>query len=110
MSVDTDGNPDRLAQPMIDAGVNLLFPLEVAAGCDVNVWRARYPTLAYMGGIDKRALALGHAAIDRELERVRPAVEKGRYIPDLDHLVPDDVSWDNYCYYAHALKRLVGKS
>jgi len=54
-------------------------------------------------------LAEGPAAIDRELERVRPAVEKGRYIPDLDHLIPDDVSWENYLHYVHALKRLVGK-
>ena len=110
MSVDTDGNPDRIAQPMIDAGVNWLFPLEVAAGCDVNVWRDKYPTLAYMGGIDKRELANGPAAIDRELARVKPAMEKGRYIPDLDHLVPDDVSWENYLYYVHALKRMVGKT
>ena len=65
--------------------------------------------LGMMGGIDKRALAAGPAAIDAELARIRPAMEKGRYIPDLDHLVPDDVSWDNYCYYAEALKRLVGK-
>jgi uroporphyrinogen decarboxylase len=88
----------------------LLFPLEVAAGCDVNVMREKYPTLAFMGGIDKRVLAQGADAIDRELERIRPAVEKGRYIPDLDHLIPDDVSWENYSHYVHALKRLVGKS
>jgi len=110
ISVDTDGNPDRLAAPMIESGVNWLFPLEVAAGCDVNVWRLKYPTLALMGGIDKRVLAKTPAAIDYELNRVRPALEQGRYIPDLDHLIPDDVSWDNYCHYAHALKRLVGKA
>ncbi len=109
ISVDTDGNPDLIAGPMIRAGVNLLFPMEVAAGCDVNAWRAKYPTLGMMGGIDKRALAEGPAAIDRELARIAPAVAKGRYIPDLDHLIPDDVSWENYCYYAEALKRLVGK-
>jgi uroporphyrinogen-III decarboxylase len=28
---------------------------------------------------------------------------------DLDHLVPSDVSWENFCYYARALARLVGK-
>jgi uroporphyrinogen decarboxylase len=110
ISVDSDGNPDLITPPMMCAGVNYLFPLEVAAGCDVNVWREKYPTLGMMGGIDKRALALGPKAIDRELARIRPAVEKGRYIPDLDHLVPDDVSWENYCYYAEALKRLVGKA
>jgi hypothetical protein len=109
ISVDTDGNPERITQPMIDAGVNYLFPIEVAAGCDINEWRTKFPTLGMMGGIDKRALAVGPEAIDVELARVRPAVERGRYIPDLDHLVPDDVSWENYCYYAGALKKLVGK-
>ena len=109
ISVDTDGNPDKITPAMIQSGVNLLFPLEVAAGCDVNAWREKYPTLAFMGGIDKRVLVHGPGAIDAELERVRPAVEKGRYIPDLDHLIPDDVSWENYLYYVQALKRLVGK-
>jgi len=107
VSVDTDGNPDLIARSMIESGVNLLFPMEVAAGCDVNAWQEKYPTLCMLGGIDKRALAQGPEAIDDELARVRPAVEKGRYIPALDHLVPDDVSWTNYCYYAQALKDLV---
>lgn len=109
ISVDTDGNPDLIAPCMIEAGVNYLFPVEVAAGCDVNEWRRKYPELSLMGGIDKRALAISPAAIDKELERIRPAMQAGRYIPDLDHLVPNDVSWDNYCHYARALKRMVGK-
>jgi uroporphyrinogen decarboxylase len=110
ISVDTDGRPDLITPLMMRAGVNLLFPLEVAAGCDVNVFRREYPLLAIMGGIDKRALADGPRAIDRELERIRPALDCGRYIPDLDHLIPDDVSWRHYCYYADALKKLVGKA
>jgi len=109
ISVDTDGNPDAITPPMIKAGVNLLFPVEVAAGCDVNDIQARYPGLALMGGIDKRVLAEGPKAIDAELERIRPAMERGRYIPDLDHLIPCDVSWENYCHYCRALKKLVGK-
>jgi len=109
ISVDTDGNPDLIAGRMLRDGVNLLFPMEVAAGCDVNDWQGRYPALGMLGGVDKRALAAGPAAIDRELARIRPAVERGRYIPALDHLVPDDVSWENYCHYARALKQLIGK-
>jgi uroporphyrinogen decarboxylase len=109
ISVDTDGDPDLITPPMMDAGANLLFPMEVAAGCDVNEWQEKYPTLAMMGNIDKRALAQGPEAIDRELARISPALERGRYIPALDHVIPDNVSWDNYCYYAEALKRLVGK-
>jgi len=106
-SVDTDGNPALIASPMVQAGVNLLFPMEVAAGCDVNAWRKAHPTLGLMGGVDKRALTRGPDAIDAELARIRPAVETGRYIPTLDHLVPDNVSWENYCYYARALRKLI---
>jgi hypothetical protein len=73
----------------------------------VNAWRQAHPTLALMGGIDKRALARGPDAIEAELARVRPAVEAGRYIPTLDHLVPDNVSWENYCTYARGLKELI---
>jgi len=107
LSVDTDGDPTLIIEPMMEAGVNYLFPNEVAAGVDVNVYRQRFPGLALMGGIDKRALAQDPDAIDAELDRVWPAVQTGRYIPDLDHLVPDDVSWDNYRYYAEQLKRRV---
>ena len=107
--VDTDGDPALIAPPMRRSGVNLLLPMEVAAGCDVNDWQERFPGLGMMGGIDKRALAVGPEAIDKELERIRPALERGRYVPALDHVVPDDVSWDNYSYFARALKRLVGK-
>jgi len=107
ISVDTDGDPTLIVEPMMEAGVNYLYPCEVAAGVDVNVYRERFPALGLMGGIDKRALARGPEAIDAELDRIWPAVESGRYIPDLDHLVPDDVSWENYRYYAEALRRRV---
>jgi hypothetical protein len=109
ISVDTDGQPERITPPMIRSGVTLLFPLEVAAGCDINDWQRRFPELSFSGGIDKRELAKDYAAIDRELERIRPAIARGKYIPELDHLIPDDVSWDNYCYFAAQLKKIVGK-
>ena len=104
ISVDTDGKPDDIVPPMMEAGVNYLWPMEVAAGCDVNDYRRRFPGLALMGGIDKRALAQDPDAIDAELARIWPAVLQGRYIPELDHLVPDDVSWGNYRHYAQALR------
>ncbi|MBM3190127.1 MAG: hypothetical protein FJZ90_15575 [Chloroflexi bacterium] len=107
ISVDTDGQPELIIPPMMEHGVNYLFPFEVAAGCDVHDVQRRYPTLGIMGGIDKRALAHGPAAIDAELARIRPAIARGRYIPALDHLIPDDVSWSNYCYYAEALRKLI---
>jgi len=105
ISVDTDGQPLLIVEPMMEAGVNYLWPLEVAAGCDVNFFRQRFPTLGLMGGIDKRALARGPEAIAAELDRVWPAVEKGRYIPELDHGIPDDVPWENYLHYARQMKK-----
>jgi hypothetical protein len=38
-------------------------------------------------------------AIDRELERIRPAFEMGGYLPCGDHSIPPDVSWKNFLYY-----------
>ncbi len=31
----------------------------------------------------------------------------GRYIPDLDHHVPDDVSWPNFRHYATRLRAMI---
>ena len=109
LSVDTDGNPETIIPSMLKAGVNYLWPLEVAAGCDVNALQSRFPELGMMGGIDKRALALNTDAVTKELERIRPALDRGGYVPALDHGVPDDVSWDNYQCFAEGLKNMIGK-
>ena len=38
--------------------------------------------------------------IKKEVERrVSPIIEKGGYIPMIDHSVPPDVSLENYCYF-----------
>jgi len=108
MSMDTDGNPDTIVPPMMEGGINYIWPMEVAAGTDVNDYRRRYPELALMGGIDKRVLARDKQAIDTEIARIAPAIATGRYLPDLDHLVPDDVPWENYVYYVESMKKLVG--
>lgn len=108
MSVDTDGRPDLIVPPMMEHGVNMLFPMEVAAGCDVNEYQRKYPTLGILGGYDKRSMAAGPAAIDAEIARIAPAVRHGRYVPAPDHLIPDDVSWANYQHFARAMKQLVG--
>ena len=46
--------------------------------------------------------------MDAEIERVRPLLARGRYIPFPDHLIPADVSWDNYQYFVWRWKELVG--
>ena len=100
VDVDSDGNIEKLIPLWLEAGVTMLHPFEVAAGMDIVKTKHEYgDRLAVRGGVDKRALAAGPDAIDRELERIRPAVEAGGCIPAVDHSVPPDVSWDDFQYY-----------
>jgi len=64
-----------------------------------------------MGGIDKRALVAGKEAIDRELEaRIPFMLKRGGYIPTVDHLVPPDVSFENFRYYREKLNGMIDKA
>ena len=62
--------------------------------------------LRLIGGIDKRAMTAGPAAIDAELANVVPLVIDGGYIPWCDHLVPPDVPFQNYMYYVQRMKEM----
>ena len=54
---------------------------------------------ARWGGVDKRVLARGHDAIRAHLKEFIPLIEEGGFIPTVDHVVPPDVSWDNFRHY-----------
>jgi len=66
--------------------------------------------LLLQGGIDKRALALGPEAIDRELEARLPLCREGGYIATCDHLLPHDISYRNFQYFWRRKKELLGVS
>ncbi len=109
ISLDSDGNIWELIPIWMDAGINVLYPFEVQAGMDVVQVRRRFGReLRIWGGIDKRALARGTDAIDAELERIKPLVDEGGYVPAPDHGLPPDVSFANYCYFMDRLAELVG--
>ena len=61
-----------------------------------------------MGGMDKRVFARGYAAIDAEIERLRPLVELGGYIPCPDHRIPPDAKWENIQYYCDRFRAVFG--
>jgi len=107
--VDTDGNCTSLIPLFIEGGVTAMYPFEAQAHMNVAAVRARYPALGMQGGIDKKALAAGKDAIDRELEGKVPVVLKGGYIPHVDHGVPPDVSWEHFCYYRRKLDSMLDK-
>lgn len=109
IEIDSDGYVGDLIPVWLEAGVNCNSPLEVAAGNDLPAYRRQYGTrMAWQGGVDKRAMAKGGSVLRAELERLRPVIEAGGYIPSCDHGVPADVSWPNYLDYCRQLAQLTG--
>ena len=104
IQIDSDGD----CRPVIDIykeiGADYFSPFEVASGCDVVAIAKQYPEMLMRGGIDKRILAQGKDAIDREIDRIMPFMSKrGGYIPTSDHGVPEEVSFENYVHYRKRL-------
>ncbi len=108
-SIDSDGRIDMLVPVYLGCGVNCVDPMEVAAGNDINEFRRQFGRrMAYRGGVDKRAIAAGGEVLRAELDRIRPVVEDGGYIPGCDHGVPPDISWANFQDYAMQLAEITG--
>jgi uroporphyrinogen decarboxylase len=52
----SDGNLNAIMDGLVGAGIDLLNPIEVAAGMDLADLHRRYPDLIFAGGIDVSAL------------------------------------------------------
>ncbi len=110
VSIDSDGFIGELIPIWLEAGFNCCTPIEVAAGNDIVEFRKQFGNkMAYMGGIDKRAVANGGEVMRDEIYRViPPLVKDGGYIPAIDHGVPPDISWQNFIEYSQLLAQLTG--
>jgi uroporphyrinogen decarboxylase len=109
VEIDSDGHVGELIPVWIEAGVNMNSPQEVAAGNDLPEYRRRYgDRMAYAGGVDKRAMAAGGEVLRREIERLRPVIDAGGFIPSCDHGIPSDVSWPNFVEYCRLLAAATG--
>lgn len=105
--VDCDGYPGDLIPLWIEAGIDAMSPCEVAAGVDVVKTRKEYPGFGLLGGIDKRELAKGRSEIyDEVMSKVPYMIDKGGYIPHVDHAVPFDVPVRNFAYYRRITAQL----
>ena len=103
--VDSDGDVTDLIPLLLECGIDGLSPFEVQAGMDIVEVRKEYSSLVIRGGIDKREVAKGKEATDRELERVLPTfVETGGYVICLDHSAPPDISLEDYLYFLQQAK------
>ena len=107
--MDSDGFVGELLPLWIEAGFTHCDPIEVAAENDLAAYRAAFGhRIAFVGGVDKRAMAKGGASLQAEIARIAPIVRDGGYIPSCDHGVPPDVSWPNYVLCTKLLAELTG--
>ncbi|MBQ3493744.1 MAG: hypothetical protein IJA88_06510 [Clostridia bacterium] len=104
LQVDTDGHVESVLELYKSIGFNYFSPMEVASGCDVVEIRKKHPDILILGGFDKRILAQGKQAIDREIDRIMPFMKKhGGFIPTCDHSVPEEVDFEDYVHFRKRL-------
>ncbi len=110
ISLDCDGDIDSLVPVWLEAGVNVMFPIEVGTWqASLKPWRERYgKELRGVGGMDKRVFSRDRAAVDAEIERLKPLIALGGYLPCPDHRIAADAQWENVQYYCERLRRAFG--
>ena len=110
VSLDCDGKIDALVPIWLENGVNTMFPIEVGTWeASIAPWREKYGRqVRGVGGTDKKVFAQDRAAIDAEIDRLKPLVELGGYIPCPDHRIPPDAEWDNVRYYCDRMHQVFG--
>ena len=106
VSLDSDGCIDALIPTWYENGVNTMFPIEVGTW-DANIapWREQYGRdLRGVGGMNKNVFSRDRAAVDAEVERLRPLVDLGGYIPCPDHRMALDAEWDLVLHYCDRMR------
>ena len=109
VSVDCDGCIDTLLPIWLKNGVNTMFPIEVGTwNASIAPWREKYgKELRGVGGMNKTVFARDYAAIDAEIERLKPLIALGGYIPCPDHRIAPDAKFENVQYYCEQLRKIV---
>ena len=108
---DSDGFVEELIPLIAETGVTGMYPMERAAGNDLLRIREAFPEFQLIGGFDKRVL-FGNSpreAIDAELAITEAMLDKGRYIPHVDHFVSPDCTWENFQYYRQRLNGIIDR-
>lgn len=105
---DCDGDVRPLLPFFLESGVNCLFPYEVNSCLHPGELLDKYPGLHIMGGVDKIALIKGREETKKYLESLVPYVERGGFIPFVDHRCPPDVKEEDYLYYLDLKEEMFG--
>ena len=102
-----DGDIRRLIPRLIDAGVQVLQPLEAKAHLDVRELKREYGRdLTFMGNIDVQKMSASKAELEEEVRtKLAAAMPGGGYIYHSDHSVPSTVSFENYLALLELLRK-----
>jgi uroporphyrinogen decarboxylase len=105
----TSGNLKPLIPSFLDIGINMIGPVEVAAGMDAVELRKEYGRdLLMMGNISRESVMRGKAEIEKEVMRKVPyLMEAGGYIPALDDMVMPDMRFEDVRYCVDLIRSVV---
>jgi len=106
--LDSDGMVEPLIPNWLNAGVNVMFPIEPGTwGATPEHMRKRFgKELRVVGGFDKLVLEKDHAAIDAELASHVELMKEGGFILMPDHLITPGTPLENYKYYLDCVRSL----
>jgi len=106
--IDSDGKTDDLIPCWMESGFDIFFPIEVGTwNADPVELRRRFGRgLRMMGGFNKHLIPRGEAAIRAALQRLKPIVDEGGFIPMPDHRIPPDCSLDDFRRYVDVFKEV----
>ncbi len=110
VSVDCDGWIDLLIPTWLENGVNTMFPIEVGTwNASIAPWRAKYGrNLRGVGGMNKTVFSRDKAAVNAEIERLKPLIDLGGYIPCPDHRIAPDAKYELVAYYCEQFRKAFG--
>jgi hypothetical protein len=107
--IDSDGDMNPVLDNFLEAGINVMHPMECSAGMDIVKVREKYGRrLAFAGGIDKHVLRRSLEEIDAELEyKVPPMVRTGGCVLGLDHRIPNGTPLSHYRHYIDRMWQII---
>lgn len=108
---DSDGDMNAVIPAFLDAGINLMHPMEPAANMDIVKIREQYGTqLAFYGGIDKHVIRKSKDDIVAELEyKIPPMIKTGGCVLALDHRIPNGTPLENYRFYIQKVWDIIAR-
>ncbi|MFC1479357.1 uroporphyrinogen decarboxylase family protein [Planctomycetota bacterium] len=108
--LDSDGKVDIMIPHWLDAGIDIMFPIEVGAwkADPVELRKQFGKDLRMFGGVNKHVIPEGEEAIRTHLEHLKPLVQEGGFIPIPDHRIPPSCSLDEFRTYVEVFKDVFG--